>query len=84
MNYIPHISILAAAFAVGMGAISNELRRPYLQISFLSPSQSYLKGKMGVVSHKSYCNNPSDAGDPSNVSYAPYCFANSHDSVNAA
>jgi hypothetical protein len=55
--------------AVGIGANNNELRNPICFILFFISFQSYLVSvSAGLTPHKSNCNSPLLAGEPSNVS----------------
>jgi len=66
---------ICAVDAVGMGAMSSELRRPVAAIFALSVAQS--QRSEGVTPQRSYWSFPWCAGDPSKVSYAPSSAASS-------
>ena len=71
-----------AVDAVGMGAMSNELRMPCSLISSFKMSHSQRSD--GFTPQRSNWSLPSLAGEPSNVSYAPSSLAMSLDAVQAA
>ena len=55
--------------AVGIGANNVEFLSPFCLIEVFNFTQSYLLD--GSTPHKSNCNIPSDAGEPSKDEYAP-------------
>ena len=67
--------------AVGINEVSSELYIPNCLISFLRTSKSRVVSIFlpRNCSHKSIYNSPCENGLPTNVLYAPYCFAISID-----
>ncbi len=73
-----------AVDAVGISAMSKELRSPLATILSLSPFQSYFPDKTLAPSfHMSNYKMPLDAGDPSNEAYGPSRSASAQDSLSA-
>jgi len=72
-----------AVEAVGMGAMSKELCKPWRAIRARSPGQSQRSD--GATPHRSGCSKPSLAGDPAYDAYGvPTRSASSHEASRAA
>ena len=71
--------------AVGIGASSSELRMPQRAMSAFSVAQSQRPlSVLSATSHMSYCSRPSEAGEPTNVVYAPRHFVSASSSGSSA